>query len=222
MRGTVEVALRRPRSAGEYREVLETTQTEIRRMCRLVEELLALTRADAGQFTTNRAPCDLAQIVQQAVAAHTAAAGTAGVQLSLDAAAPVMVNGDRDRLRQVLDNLLDNAFRYAPAGTAVTVTVQRDGADARLSVQDLGPGLSAEDQQRVFDRFYRADRSRSRQSGGLGLGLAIAKAIVGAHQGKIWVRSEPGQGTVFAVLLPASWPVEPLAASVSGSMIESL
>jgi signal transduction histidine kinase len=131
----------------------------------------------------------------------------------------VMVNGDRDRLWQVLDNLLDNALRYAPAGTAVTVTVQQDGADARLSVQDLGPGLSAEDQQRVFDRFYRADRSRSRQSGGLGLGLAIAKAIVGAHQGKIWVRSEPGQGTVFAVLLPAAWPVEPLAASVSGSMI---
>ena len=204
MRGTVEVALRRPRSSEEYREVLETTQREIQRMCRLVEDLLALSRADAGQFSIDRAPCDLAQIAHQAVAAHAVAAGTVGVQLSLDAAAPVMLYGDRDRLRQIIDNLLDNALQYAPAGSVVTVTAGSDGADARLWVQDDGPGLSAEDQQRVFDRFYRADRSRSRQSGGLGLGLAIVKAIVEAHGGEIRVQSQPGKATRFSVILPAT------------------
>jgi signal transduction histidine kinase len=219
MRGTVEVALRRPRSVEAYRETLEITEAEIRRMCRLVEELLALSRADAGQFTIERAPCDLAQIAHQAVAAHAAAAGTAGVQLTLDAPVPLMVCGDRDRLRQVIENLLDNALRYALPGSPVTVTAERDGTDARLSVQDHGPGLSLEDQQRVFDRFYRADRSRSRQSGGLGLGLAIARAIVEAHQGDIQVQSEPGQGTTFAFVLPVILPVEGLAPTVSGSAI---
>jgi two-component system OmpR family sensor kinase len=102
----------------------------------------------------------------------------------------------------VVDNLLDNALRYAPAGSAVVVRVRPEGDRARLSVQDAGPGLAPDEQARVFDRFYRADRSRARQSGGVGLGLAIARAIVDAHHGRLSVRSAPGAGCTFLVDLP--------------------
>jgi two-component system OmpR family sensor kinase len=203
LRGTVEVALRRPRSPDDYHETLATAQAEIVRMCRLVEDLLMLSRADAGQFALDEAPCDLARIAQEAVAAHRASAGQAGVRLSAETAARVAVRGDADRLRQVADNLLDNAIRYAPPGSAVSVTARLEGAEARLSVEDRGPGLAAEEQSHVFDRFYRADRSRSRRSGGLGLGLAIAKTIADAHHGHLTVRSAPGQGATFTLTLPA-------------------
>jgi len=207
LRGTVEVTLRRPRAPEDYRQALETSRVEIERICRLVEDLLTLSRVDAGQFVIEPAPCDLVRMALDAAAALAARADAAGVRLCVEADAPVVVCGDRDRLRQVLDNLLDNALRHAPAGSAVVITAQRDGAQARLTVRDQGPGLSLEDQPRIFERFYRADRSRSRQSGGLGLGLAIARAIAEAHQGDLSVESHPGQGATFSLRLPA--PVEP-------------
>ena len=126
------------------------------------------------------------------------------MHVEVDAAAPTVVRGDPDRLREVVDNLLDNALRHAPAGSNVSVSVQRDGCEARLAVHDQGPGLSADAQAHVFDRFYRADRSRARVSGGLGLGLAIAKAIVDAHQGRLSVDSALGQGATFTMRIALS------------------
>ncbi|MFN8644159.1 MAG: HAMP domain-containing sensor histidine kinase [Candidatus Binatia bacterium] len=203
LRGTVEVALRRPRDAADYRQTLAECHAEIERLCRLVEDLLALSRADAGQLPIHWAPCDLAALAGAAARAHAARAEQAGVTLALDApAAGLPVRGDADRLRGVLDNLLDNALRHAPRGTAVRVTLRRDDGRAVVSVCDRGPGLTPDQQAHVFDRFYRADAARDRHSGGAGLGLAIARVVSEAHGGELTVRSEPGAGATFALRLP--------------------
>jgi two-component system OmpR family sensor kinase len=201
LRGTVEVALRHPRSADEYRESLTVALGEAERLSRLVDELLLLSRVDAKQLTLDVCPCDLADVTRGAVTAHAARGMEKGVRLQLDAQ-PVAMSADAHRLRQVMDNLLDNALRHAPAGSAVVVRTGREDGTAVLAVHDKGPGLSSEDQAHVFDRLYRADASRGRQSGGLGLGLSIAKAIVEAHGGQVSVRSQPGQGCSFFVRLP--------------------
>jgi two-component system OmpR family sensor kinase len=201
LRGTVEVALRRPRSADEYRDALTISLTEAERLSRLVDDLLTLSRVDANQFALDVCPCDLSDIAHDAVTAHAARSQEKGVQVRLDAQ-PVPVIGDAHRLRQVVDNLLDNGLRYGPAGSEVIVRTRQEDGHALLSVQDAGPGLSQDDQVHVFDRLYRADASRARDSGGLGLGLPIAKAIVDAHHGHVSVRSEPGEGCLFSVLLP--------------------
>ncbi len=113
------------------------------------------------------------------------------------------VDGDSGRLAQVLRNLLDNALRYTPPGGQVTVQVSAGAREAAVSVIDTGSGIVPEDLPHVFDRFYRADISRSRETGGSGLGLAIAKQLVEAHGGRIWAQSGPGRGSVFAFALPS-------------------
>ena len=115
---------------------------------------------------------------------------------------PALVDGDRDRLRQALDNLLANVRSHTPAGTPVDVRLHRSGEHAVLEVIDQGPGLSPADAERVFERFYRADASRSRASGGVGLGLSIAAAIVEAHGGLMRVATSVGHGTTFSIELP--------------------
>ena len=202
LRGTVEVALRRPRDNDDYRRTLEECRTEIMRLCRLVEELLVLSRADVGQLAMGAARCDLCALASAAVRAHAARAAEAGVDLALDAGVDAQVWGDADRLRGVLDNLLDNALRYAPRGTPVTVAVRRDDGRGVVSVRDRGPGLTAEEQAHVFDRFYRADPARQRHSGGAGLGLAIAKVVAEAHGGQLLLTSAPGRGATFSLSLP--------------------
>ena len=204
LRGTVEVALRRPRAAAEYQETLEVCLSEVERLCRLVEDLLVLSRADAGQLAIQPEPCELVALARTAVRGHAPRAEALGVALQLEAAAPVWVAGDPHRLRGVLDNLLDNALRHAPPDTPVTVSVGDADGVARLSVADRGPGLSAEQQAQVFDRFYRADPARDRHTGGAGLGLAIARAFAVAHHGTLTVASTPGDGATFTLSLPAA------------------
>jgi heavy metal sensor kinase len=202
IRGTIEVALRRARSGDEYREALAVSLAEVERLSRLVNDLLRLSRADTGQLPFTFTPCQLAAVVEDAVRAHASRAGERSVRLTLDTPEPVEVWGDTDRLREVIDNLVDNALRHTPPGSTVAVSVRREGGHARVSVHDSGPGLSPEEQAHVFDRFYRADGSRARHSGGMGLGLSIAKAIVEAHRGQLSVRSVPGEGCSFLVELP--------------------
>ena len=204
LRGTVEVALRRPRSGEEYCDTLRISLTEIERLSRIVADLLTLSRADAGQFRLNLSLCDLSQIAHQAVLAAAARAESAGVFLHLAAGSPLPVRADGDRLREAVDNLLDNALRYAPAQTAIAVTTAQDSEMGCLTVRDAGEGLAEEEHSRVFDRFYRADPSRARQSGGMGLGLAIAKAIAEAHKGQIRVQSSPNAGAAFTICLPVA------------------
>jgi len=143
---------------------------------------------------------DLSSIAVQAAAG--ARAIQPGRPLTVLAAAPVIVRADAGRLRQVLDNLIGNALQHTPAGTPVTVTVTACSGNGQASVADAGPGLSAAQAARVFDRFYRTDRARSRASGGTGLGLSIAAALVGAHGGTIDVDTQPGRGATFVARLP--------------------
>jgi len=203
IRGHLEVALRRPREAEEYRREMQVVLGEVERMGRLVEDLLTLSRADASSLRLDRAPCCLSALAAETAAAFRVAAGRAEVEICLDVPARALVRGDRVRLRQVLDNLVDNALRHAPKGTAVGIVVRARGGVIQLSVVDEGPGLTEAEQEKVFRRFYRADESRARNSGGAGLGLAIARAIAEAHGGTLDVRSRPGVVTAFTLSLPA-------------------
>lgn len=202
LRGTVEVALRRERTGEEYRETLAVALAEVERLSRLTSDLLALSRADGGQPVGPTSVCDLLELVNRAAAACRQRAGAAGVLVEVSCPRTAEVTANADGLRQVVDNLLDNAVRYSPPGSAVEVAVTCDAGHAVISVRDHGPGISPADAPRVFDRFYRADPARARRSGGTGLGLAIAKAIVLAHGGTISVDSEVGAGARFLVRLP--------------------
>jgi len=208
LRGTIEVALRRPRTDEEYRETLAVASREIDRLCRLADDLLTLSRADVGRLAHRPVPCDATAIVAEAVAACGDRATTHGIRItcSTNAHAPVTIVADADRVRQVLDNLLDNGLRYAPPGSTVSVAVSGGNGAVRISVTDRGPGLTPEQQAHVFERFYRADDARARSSGGSGLGLAIAKAIADAHHGTLTVRSTPGAGATFELTLPRTPP----------------
>lgn len=206
LRMTLEVALRRQRTVVEYRDALETAHEETLRLCRLVDHLLILSRADRGSFPMSVSPCDLAHIAWASAGSHVQEASDMGVSIRLEAGTPIPVCADEERIREVLDNLMENALRYAPGGSEIMVKAWRDGFCARISVEDQGPGLTAEEQAHIFDRFYRTDSARARHSGGTGLGLTIARAIVDAHGGSLTVRSAPGAGAAFTVTLPADSP----------------
>jgi two-component system OmpR family sensor kinase len=171
---------------------------ESERMSVLVEDLLLLARLDEGR-PLEREPVELDAVVGEAV--DTAHAVEPQRPIRLDAE-PVTVVGDRDRLRQIVDNLLANARAHTPPDTAVHVTVGRQNGAAVIEVADSGPGLAPEELQRVFERFFRADPSRSRASGGVGLGLSIVAAVAEAHGGSVAATSEPGRGATFRITLP--------------------
>jgi two-component system OmpR family sensor kinase/two-component system sensor histidine kinase BaeS len=178
---------------------------ETRLLSRLVSDLHELAQADAGHLALNRQPIQLAELVGSTAAAFGAAAETKGVTLDWQIPPdlpPVMA--DPARLIQVLHNLLDNALRHTPAGGSISLRAGCDDDDVWLAVQDSGEGISLEDLPRVFDRFYRADPARSRATGGAGLGLAIVRAIVEAHGGRVSAASQgmPGQGSTFTLRLP--------------------
>ncbi len=191
--------------------VMGRVEDEASRMGELVEELLLLARLDQ-QRPLERQPVDLLPVAADAVHDLQAVARDRDVRLVVGATAdPPVVLGDEARLRQVLANLLANARVHAPAGTRVTVTIGTSGGTATIEVADGGPGLTSEQAERVFERFYRGDSARTRASGGTGLGLSIVAAIVNAHGGQVAVRSAPGSGAVFRVELPlaqASGPGE--------------
>jgi two-component system OmpR family sensor kinase len=171
---------------------------ESERMSLLVEDLLLLARLDEGR-PLEREPVDLGEVVGEAV--ETARTVEPSRPIDLEAE-PVVVLGDRDRLRQVVDNLLANVRAHTPVDGAVRVRVARNGTDAVLEVADSGPGLDEEEMERVFERFHRGDPSRSRASGGVGLGLSIVAAVAEAHGGSASADSEPGRGSTFRVCLP--------------------
>ena len=197
----IEWALARPRTDDEYRRCLDTARRAADRMRRVVERLLTLAHADAGAAALQRAPVRLAPVVNDAVGIVKPLADQKRVTIEtrLDAA---MVVGDRDRLTDLATNLVSNAVRYNRDGGRVSVEVWPDGDDACLRVVDTGTGISAEDLPRVFERFFRADKARTADSGGAGLGLAIAKWIVEAHGGRIACTSTAGHGTEVLVRLP--------------------
>jgi two-component system OmpR family sensor kinase len=193
------------RGAGSRPEDLEKSmariEAEASRMGVLVDDLLLLARLDQGR-PLEREPVDLAGVVAEAVEA--ARAIDPERPIDLDVQDRTVVLGDRGRLRQVTDNLLDNARVHTPLGTAVHVRVRGTDDSVVVSVRDEGPGLSSEEEAKAFERFYRGDPVRSRSTGGAGLGLSIAGAIVEAHGGTVTASSEEGSGALFEVRLPAS------------------
>jgi two-component system, OmpR family, sensor kinase len=176
---------------------------EAERMSLLVDDLLLLARLDEGR-PLERKPVDLAAVVGQAVDAARVVEPGRPIDVSVE---PTTVTGDEARLRQVLDNLLANARAHTPAGTPVSVELRQVGGRAELAVADHGRGLTEEQAERVFERFYRADSSRTRASGGAGLGLSIVAAVTEAHGGTADARPTPGGGATFVITLPRA-PVE--------------
>jgi two-component system phosphate regulon sensor histidine kinase PhoR len=178
---------------------------EARRMQRLVEDLISLSRIEAERFSRPRDPLDLVALAHEAREACRGASEEAACPIDIDAPdnLPPVV-GDRSELLQLLDNLLSNALRYGRSGRPVAVTLGSEGKMVRMTVSDEGEGIPAEHIPRVTERFYRVDPSRSRALGGTGLGLSIVKHIVGRHRGRLSIASEPGRGTSVHVLLPAA------------------
>jgi len=185
--------------ADDLERVMHGIQAETARMGHLVEDLLLLARLDEGR-PLERDEVELVGVAAEAVQM----ASTVGPKwpVRLVARRPVEIIGDRMRIRQVLDNVLGNVRTHCPVGTSSVVTVEQEGPDALITIADDGPGLNPEDATRIFERFFRADVSRSRRSGGAGLGLSIVASITKAHGGSVSVTSSPGAGTVFSVRLP--------------------
>jgi signal transduction histidine kinase len=192
-------ALARERPATEYRQALETCRRAAQRMRRTAEGLLALTRGDAHPLRA--APTRLDGIVTDTVALLRPMAARRQVHIDTRLE-PVLVSGDRDRLTDLVTNLIANAIEYNREGGRVQIDVVARDAGCELQVSDTGIGIAAGDLPHVFERFYRADPSRARAPGGAGLGLAIARSITEAHRGAIECRSTPGEGTAIVVRLP--------------------
>ena len=205
IRGNADLLQLQLQRDGELDEEIEQTLLDLKResgrMSRLTEDLLTLARSEApGGLPLQCRPVDLSEIAKDVV--RTVLASGPEPALSIEGDDEVIVTGDRDRLEQVMLILCDNARRYTPADGSIVLRLEQDQTAARFSVRDSGVGISHEDQRQIFARFFRSDVSRERASGGAGLGLAIARAIVTAHGGNIGVNSALGAGTTFTVTLP--------------------
>jgi two-component system OmpR family sensor kinase len=196
-----ELALARDRTAPEYRQAMETCLRAAKRTKSLVDALLVLARADAGKLDLKCERFDLREAAEEALAMVTPRAQERNVAPETNLQ-PVELEADRTRILQLLTNLLANAIQYNREGGRVILTIGQEGTEVVLKVEDTGAGIAAEDQPRVFERFFRADKARSREAGGSGLGLAICQSIVEAHHGSISFTSRPGEGTTFVVRLP--------------------
>ncbi|MEV5960625.1 HAMP domain-containing sensor histidine kinase [Kribbella sp. NPDC051952] len=185
------------------RELVVSLLEETDQLEHLVNDLQDLALADAGMLRMHPASRDLSELAQQVVLAHRPAAETAGVALSADVPEPAIASVDSARIRQALGNLVSNAVRFTPPGGHVVVGVRRVDDGYNLTVTDNGTGIADEHLPHLFDRFYRAEQSRSRTTGGSGLGLAITKHLAEAHSGRITVASRLGSGSTFTIWLPA-------------------
>jgi signal transduction histidine kinase len=202
IRTEAEVALAKPLDGGEYRNLLGSILEECERLTRLTDQLLALAREDAGAGRPTLESLDLTVMVRGVVEDMRPLAEARSLHLHTQANGAAPVHGDALRLRQVFFNVVDNAIKYTPSGGEVAVRIDRRDGEAVVTVRDTGIGIPPEHLPRVFDRFYRVDKARSREHGGTGLGLSIAQSIVAAHGGRIELASAPGQGTTCTVTLP--------------------
>ena len=203
IRTEAEIALRRSRGDAEYREALRHILLEAERTSALVEELLSLARADSGRETLRISSVDLSTIVREVSEQWRELMAARNLTFTCDVTdEEITLLGDRNALQRLLTVLLDNAAKYTPAPGTVELHLQLKGELAAIRVSDSGIGIALEDQPKIFDRFYRADKARSRNLEGAGIGLAIAQWIVQQHKGSITVQSSPGKGSTFLVQLP--------------------
>ncbi len=221
LKGEVEVMLRRERTSQEYQQTLKSNLEEINRMSQIVEDLLTLSKADTGEIRLNKEDIDLSEILNEVVTQMDKLAKSKNLRLSAsNHHQGIHIFGDALRLRELFINLIENGIKYTEEGGSIQIRMQKEyplptrdqsdqgerekGEFVKIVVSDTGIGIAKEDQERIFDRFFRVDKARSREQGGSGLGLSICKWIVEAHQGKIEVESELGKGSSFVVRLPLS------------------
>jgi len=203
MRTEAELALRRSRGESEYKEALRHILLEAERTTALIEQLLALARADSGRETLHMQPVNLAQMLGGVAEGWQQVAAIRNLEFCVNIAAQdAFVLGDEAALRRLADILLDNAFKYTPPPGNVDLVFGLAGTSVVMKVQDSGVGIAQDEQAKIFERFYRVDKARSREQGGAGLGLAIAQWIVTQHHGIIRVESRPESGSLFQVELP--------------------
>jgi signal transduction histidine kinase len=210
---TIEIALRKPRTVEQYRELLQDSYDTAKQMHQIVERLLKLARIDAGVDRLRASRVDVAEIAEQCATIVRPLAEARGLHLSVanectanESTAPSEVSTDPDKLREVLNNLLHNAIQYNRPEGKIDLVVGRQNGHVQVEVRDTGIGIAPESRERIFERFYRADPSRTTDGMNAGLGLAIVKEYVELMGGAIRVESAPGQGSTFRIELPAQAP----------------
>jgi two-component system phosphate regulon sensor histidine kinase PhoR len=195
-------ALKDPVHAQRF---LERIDEQANRLHQLIMDMLSLARIESSQAPLELAIVPLGRVVQRTLADHERQAASKQVTLeNRFADAPILVRADEEALRQILNNLIDNAVKYTPVGGCVSVAGRVDGGVVLCEVTDTGPGIAAEHHGRLFERFYRVDKARSRELGGTGLGLAIVKHLTQAMGGSVEISSQVGQGSTFTVRLPSA------------------
>jgi heavy metal sensor kinase len=205
IRAIGEVGLDRDGSKQEYRELVGSMLEEVNRLTRLVDDLLTISRGDSGSIRLNCSRVRVIDLAHDTMSLLEPLADDKEQTLALTGDQTATVDGDPIFLRQAVINVVHNAIKYSPRQATIKLTVDRDTPGfVTLSVRDTGPGIAPEHRTRIFDRFYRVDRGRSRDAGGFGLGLAIAQWAVEAHKGSILVSSTPGDGSTFRISLPDS------------------
>lgn len=202
MIGQIDVVLERPREAENYRNTLVTVREQAQRLARMANDLLFLARSDVQPKPSTPEAIDLGHLLPAIVAQLEPLTQARGQRVALELPSSPVVHGNEDDLIRLFLNLIDNAIRYTPPGGLITVCCEQRDSQVVVSVADTGPGIAPEHLPHLFDRFFRADRGRSRAQGGSGLGLAIAQHIVRAHGGKLLVHSDIGQGSTFTAILP--------------------
>lgn len=200
LRSTAEHALQTGQTPESYREALADCVEESERVVAMLETLMDISEAETGTLRLVLEPLPIASLLSDAVDLYADMAEAKDITLSVSSPDNVVVSADRNRMRQVLANLLDNAVKYTPRGGRIEVVAEAAGSDAVVAVRDSGIGIASEDLPRIWDRLYRADHSRSER--GLGLGLSLVRAIVQAHRGRVEVESTPGRGSTFRLFLP--------------------
>lgn len=204
LKGEIELGLKAHPHADRCQEILETCSGEISRMSCLVETLLFLSHADAQEVALDVKPVSLGRLMEEMAEEARILAEPKRIHVELVNGSGALIQADEMRLKQLLLNLVGNAVKYTPEGGRIRLGCRAEHGAVELLVADTGVGIEAEHLPRIFDRFYRADQSRSRLDGGYGLGLAICRWIAEAHHGTIRVESSPGRGSVFTVRLPVS------------------
>jgi signal transduction histidine kinase len=194
--------LGKPRSKIEYQEVLSSNLEEINYMSRILEDLLILSKGDEGEISLEKEPVELGNIIEEVSRQGEILADEKDVKITLAYLEPVTIFGDAHRLKQMVWILIHNAIKFTPSGGEIKITLQDMDDTVYFTIKDTGIGIPEPDLPKIFDRFYRVDKARSRQEGGSGLGLAICKYIVDRHHGTIDVESKLGEGTKFKLRFP--------------------
>jgi heavy metal sensor kinase len=206
LKGETEVLLSRKRSSVEYQEALTNNLERLDFLTKLVNELLILSQADEGKASIKIENLNFSEQLKELYEAFTIVAMQKKINFTLSTSEEVLINGDRIKLQQLFSNLIDNAIKYTPEGGTISLIVQPGKDQVTVILNDTGIGIPSDDLPHIFDRFYRVDTSRSRLSGGVGLGLSICQWIVKAHHGTIDVKSHLHQGTTFTLTLPTQPP----------------